>query len=99
MAVPSASAAASDASLGRRRSLNARRRAGEAAPVRAARRGSEDAVAELFRRPWDRLHRASLLITADAAAAERFTQEAFHTARRAVRRFLTRRPPGPVSQQ
>jgi len=95
MAVPSASAAAADASLGRRRSLIARRRAGEAALVRAARRGSEDAVAELFRRHWDRLHRAALLITGDAAAAEDIAQEAFLAALRALPRFDVRRPLGP----
>ena len=95
MAVPSASAAAADASLGRRRSLIARRRAGEAALVRAARRGSEDAVAELFRRHWDRLHRAALLITGDAAAAEDIAQESFLAALRALPRFDVRRPLGP----
>src|SRR4051794_23648302 len=95
MAVPSASAAASDASVGRRRSLIARRRAGEAALVRAARRGSEDAVAELFRRHWDRLHRAALLITGDAAAAEDIAQESFLAALRALDRFDRRRPLAP----
>jgi RNA polymerase sigma-70 factor (ECF subfamily) len=67
-------------------------RIGEAALVRAARRGSEDAIAELFRRHWDGLHRAALLITGDAAAAEDIAQEAFVAALRALPRFDLRRP-------
>jgi RNA polymerase sigma-70 factor, ECF subfamily len=60
--------------------------------VRAAQRGSEEAVAELFRRHWDGLHRAALLITGDAAAAEDIAQEAFLAALRGMGRFDVRRP-------
>jgi RNA polymerase sigma-70 factor (ECF subfamily) len=60
--------------------------------VRAAQRGSEEAVAELFRRHWRDLHRAALLITGDAAAAEDIAQEVFLAALRALPRFDVRRP-------
>jgi RNA polymerase sigma-70 factor (ECF subfamily) len=75
-----------------RRSLAAWRRVGDAVLVRAAQRGSEDAVAELFRRHWHDLHRAALLITGDAAAAEDIAQESFLAALRALPRFDLRRP-------
>jgi RNA polymerase sigma-70 factor (ECF subfamily) len=75
-----------------RRTLTAWRRVGDAVLVRAAQRGSEDAVAELFRRHWHDLHRAALLITGDAAAAEDIAQEAFLAALRALPRFDLRRP-------
>ncbi len=93
--VPDASAIAGRGSLDRRRSLTPWRRVGEAALVRAARRGSEDAVGELFRRHWGALHRAALLITGDRAAAEDIAQEAFLAALRALPRFDVRRPLGP----
>lgn len=64
----------------------------DAALVRAARRGSEDAVEQLFRRHWRDLHRAALLITGDRAAAEDIAQEAFLAALRALPRFDVRRP-------
>jgi RNA polymerase sigma-70 factor (ECF subfamily) len=76
----------------RGRSLAVRERVDEATLVRAARRGSEDAVAELFHRHWDGLHRAALLITGDAAAAEDIAQEAFLSALRALPQFDLRRP-------
>ncbi len=63
----------------------------EAALVRAARRGSEDAVAELFSRHWGPSYRAALLVTGDAAAAEDIAQEAFLAALRALDRFDLRR--------
>jgi RNA polymerase sigma-70 factor, ECF subfamily len=64
----------------------------EAALVRAAQRGSEDAVAELFARHWDDARRAALLVTGDRAAAEDIAQEAFLAALRALPRFDLRRP-------
>jgi RNA polymerase sigma-70 factor (ECF subfamily) len=71
-----------------------RRRSGrsEAALVRAAQDGSEEAVAELFDRHWDAAHRAAYLITHDCAAAEDIAQEAFLAALRALPRFDRRRP-------
>jgi RNA polymerase sigma-70 factor (ECF subfamily) len=79
-------------SFGWRHALTAWRSVGEAGLVRAAQRGSEEAVAELFRRHWDGLHRAALLITGDAAAAEDIAQEAFLAALRGLGRFDVRRP-------
>jgi RNA polymerase sigma-70 factor, ECF subfamily len=64
----------------------------EAALVRAAQRGSEEAVAELFARHWDDARRAALLVTGDRAAAEDIAQEAFLAALRALPRFDLRRP-------
>jgi len=60
--------------------------------VRAAQRGSEEAVEALFRRHWRRAHRAAFLIIRDAAAAEDIAQEAFLAAMRALDRFDRRRP-------
>ena len=51
-------------------------------------------MAELFDRHWPRMHRAALLITGDAAAAEDIAQEAFLSAIRALDRFYMRRPLG-----
>jgi len=65
---------------------------GEAALIRAAQEGSEQAVAELFDRHWDAAHRAAFLITHDRAAAEDIAQEAFLAALRALPRFDRRRP-------
>jgi RNA polymerase sigma-70 factor (ECF subfamily) len=65
---------------------------GEAALVRAAQRGSGEAVEELFARHWRPAYRAALLVTGDAAAAEDITQEAFLSALRALPRFDLRRP-------
>jgi RNA polymerase sigma-70 factor, ECF subfamily len=75
--------------------LSAWRRVTDASLVRAARRGSEEAMAELFERHWPLMHRAALLITGDAAAAEDIAQEAFLSAIRALDRFDMRRPLGP----
>lgn len=72
-----------------------RRRHGEAALVRAAQRGSEEALEELFRRHWRRAHRAAFLVVGDAAAAEDIAQESFLAAIRALDRFDRRRPFGP----
>jgi len=67
----------------------------EAALVRAAQRGSVEAVDELFRRHWPSAHRAAYLVVHDAAAAEDIAQEAFLAALRALDRFDRRRPLGP----
>jgi RNA polymerase sigma-70 factor (ECF subfamily) len=65
---------------------------GDAALVRAAQRGSEEAVELLFRRHWRHAHRAAYLIVRDADAAEDIAQEAFLAATRALDRFDRRRP-------
>jgi RNA polymerase sigma-70 factor, ECF subfamily len=67
----------------------------ESALVRAAQRGSVEAVDELFRRHWPSAHRAAFLVVHDAAAAEDIAQEAFLAALRALDRFDRRRPLGP----
>jgi RNA polymerase sigma-70 factor (ECF subfamily) len=68
------------------------RSASEASLVRAAQRGSERAVEELFARHWPDAYRAALLIAHDRAAAEDIAQEAFVAALRALPRFDRRRP-------
>ena len=68
------------------------RRATEAGLVRAAQRGSEAAVEELFARCWPDAYRTALLIAHDRAAAEDIAQEAFLSALRALPRFDRRRP-------
>jgi RNA polymerase sigma-70 factor, ECF subfamily len=70
-------------------------RRSDAALVRAAQRGSSDAVEELFRRHWPGAHRAAWLVVHDAAAAEDIAQEAFLSALRALHRFDRRRPLAP----
>ncbi len=77
---------------GRSRALTRRGQLGEAALVRAAQRGSEAAVEELFARHWGAAYRAALLVTGDRAAAEDIAQEAFLAALRALPRFDVRRP-------
>src|SRR5918992_5890320 len=69
-----------------------RRRASDAALVRAAQRGSERAVEELFARHWGDAYRTAYLIAHDRAAAEDIAQEAFLAALRALPRFDRRRP-------
>jgi RNA polymerase sigma-70 factor, ECF subfamily len=64
----------------------------DASLVRAARRGSEEAVEALFRRHWRHAHRAAYLIVRDDAAAEDIAQEGFLAALRALDRFDRRRP-------
>ena len=81
-AVPAGRAGA----IGRRR---------EAALVRAAQRGSSEAVEALFRAHWPSAHRAAYLVVHDAAAAEDIAQEGFLAAIRALDRFDHRRPFGP----
>ena len=79
----------------RRRPLRLPGRVGDAALVRAAQRGSQDAVEELFSRHWRGAYRAALLVTGDRAAAEDIAQEAFLAALRALPRFDVRRPLAP----
>jgi RNA polymerase sigma-70 factor (ECF subfamily) len=67
----------------------------EAALVRSAQRGSEEALEELFRRHWRATHRAAYLVVHDTAAAEDIAQESFLAAIRALDRFDRRRPFGP----
>jgi RNA polymerase sigma-70 factor (ECF subfamily) len=67
----------------------------ELALIRAAQRGSSDALEELFRRHWRRAHRAAYLVVGDASAAEDIAQESFLAAIRALDRFDRRRPFGP----
>jgi RNA polymerase sigma-70 factor (ECF subfamily) len=74
------------------RSLIGRRDVGDAALVRAALGGSEEAVAALFERHWDGGYRTALLVTGDPSAAEDIAQEAFLAALRALPRFDLRRP-------
>jgi RNA polymerase sigma-70 factor, ECF subfamily len=67
----------------------------EAALVREAQGGSEEALEELFRRHWRRAHRAAFLVVGDASAAEDIAQESFLAAIRALDRFDRTRPFGP----
>jgi RNA polymerase sigma-70 factor, ECF subfamily len=66
--------------------------ASEAALVRAAQKGSQEAIAELFARHWSPAYRAAHLVCGDAAAAEDIAQEAFLSALRALPSFDVRRP-------
>jgi len=72
--------------LGRRR---------EASLVRAAQRGSGEAMEELFKRHWRGAHRAAYLVVHDAPAAEDIAQEAFISAIRSLDRFDRKRPFAP----
>ncbi len=87
-----ASSSAAHAVDGGWRSLTRHGRRSEAALVRAAQRGSEEAVEELFNRHWSGAYRAALLVTGDRAAAEDIAQEAFLSALRALASFDLRRP-------
>jgi RNA polymerase sigma-70 factor (ECF subfamily) len=68
---------------------------GERAWIDGARAGSVGDLERLFRAYWPRAHRAALLVTGDAAAAEDIAQEAFLAAVRNLHRFDRRRPFGP----
>ena len=68
---------------------------GERAWIDGARAGSVADLERLFRAYWPRAHRAALLVTGDAAAAEDIAQEAFLAAVRNLHRFDRRRPFGP----
>ena len=64
----------------------------ERALLRDAARGSEQALAELFRATWPGAYRAAFLIVHDHAAAEDIAQEALVAAIRNLDRFDRRRP-------
>src|SRR3954469_2755065 len=81
--------------LGRAAPARPRRARSERALVRAAQRGSEAALGDLFALHWPALHRAAWLIVHDAAAAEDIAQEAFLAAVRSLDRFDRRRPLAP----
>jgi RNA polymerase sigma-70 factor (ECF subfamily) len=68
---------------------------GERELVRTALRGDTNAVEELFRAHWPACHRAALLITRDADAAQDIAQESFLAAMAALHRFDRGRPLGP----
>jgi RNA polymerase sigma-70 factor, ECF subfamily len=64
----------------------------ERALVRDAARGSEEALAELFRATWPGAYRAAFLIVHDHTAAEDIAQEAIVAAMRNLERFDRLRP-------
>lgn len=64
----------------------------EGALVRAAQRGSQEAIEELFRLTWPAAYRAAFLIVHDHAAAEDIAQESLLSAIRNLDRFDRRRP-------
>lgn len=67
--------------------------------VRAAQRGSGEALEELFRRHWPRAYRAAYMVIRDRGGAEDVAQEAFIAAIRALDRFDRRRPFAPWLQR
>jgi RNA polymerase sigma-70 factor, ECF subfamily len=92
LALPEASSIGVRRRDGARRALTRRRPVSEAALVRAARKGSEAAIEEIFTRHWSGAYRTAYLVTGDSAAAEDIAQEAFLSAIRALPRFDLRRP-------
>jgi RNA polymerase sigma-70 factor, ECF subfamily len=64
----------------------------ERALIRDAARGSEEALAELFRLTWPGAYRAAYLIVHDHSAAEDIAQEALVAAVRNLGKFDRRRP-------
>ena len=68
---------------------------GDSGLVRAAQRGSNEAMEELFRRHWRGAHRAAYFVVHDGAAAEDIVQEAFISAIRSLEGFDRRRPFAP----
>jgi RNA polymerase sigma-70 factor (ECF subfamily) len=64
----------------------------ERALIRDATRGSEEALAELFRVTWPGAYRAAYLIVHDHSAAEDIAQEALVAAVRNLDKFDRRRP-------
>ncbi|MEA2144215.1 MAG: hypothetical protein QOI64_2645 [Solirubrobacteraceae bacterium] len=60
--------------------------------MRAAQKGSDAAIEQLFARHWSPAYRAAFLVTGDRAAAEDIAQEAFLAALRALPSFDARRP-------
>jgi RNA polymerase sigma-70 factor, ECF subfamily len=75
--------------------VSRRGRCSDAALVRAARRGSEDAMEALFRRHWSSARRAAYLVCLDRSGAEDVAQEAFLAAIATLERFDPARPFGP----
>jgi RNA polymerase sigma-70 factor (ECF subfamily) len=67
----------------------------DAALVRAASRGDEQALAALFRRHWPAAHRAAWLVLHDERAAEDVAQEAFVAAVARLDTFDRARPFAP----
>ncbi len=67
----------------------------EGALVRAAQRGDERALEQLFRAHWPAAYRAAWFVVRDEQAAEDIAQEAFLAAVAALDRFDRRRPLGP----
>jgi RNA polymerase sigma-70 factor (ECF subfamily) len=67
-------------------------RRSEAALIKAAQGGSEEAFEALFRRHWRAAHRAAYLVVHDPQAAEDIAQEGFLAAIRTLDRFDRRRP-------
>lgn len=63
--------------------------------VRAARTGSREAAAELFRRYWPAAWRAAYALTGRRAMADDIAQDAFERAFAALARFDERRPFAP----
>jgi RNA polymerase sigma-70 factor (ECF subfamily) len=76
---------------GRPPRAGAARARSERALIRGAAAGSEDDLAQLFRRFWPRAYRIAFLIAHDHAAAEDIAQEAFVQAIRRLDRFDRRR--------
>lgn len=87
------------AAIGLRAGRVKRRARSDAALVRAAQAGSDEAVEALFERHWQDAYRAAYLIARDAAAAEDIAQEAFLATVRALPRFDRRRPLRPWLQR
>lgn len=68
---------------------------GERKLIRAAQRGSQEALAALYSAHWPAAHRAAYLVVHDAAAAEDIAQDAFLAAVDALDSFDRRRPFAP----
>ncbi len=68
---------------------------GERKLIRAAQRGSQDALAALYEAHWARAHRAAYLVVHNAAAAEDIAQDALLGALDGIDRFDRRRPFAP----
>jgi RNA polymerase sigma-70 factor (ECF subfamily) len=71
----------------------------ERALIARVRRGSPEAVGELFHEHWRPLWRAAFVILVDESAAEDVAQEAFLAALAALDRFDDRRPFGPWARR
>jgi RNA polymerase sigma-70 factor (ECF subfamily) len=67
--------------------------------IEAVRRGSAEAVSELFERHWRDLWRSAFVILGDESAAEDAAQEAFVAALAGLGRFDARRPFGPWARR